>query len=200
MRTSPRASASADELLHLGGAHRRRLLDEDVLARLERRSRERIVRRDGRRDHDGVDVVVGEHLVEVAGDPCVRVALGELRAPLLARVAEPAQVGEIVEVAREVAAPVAEPRLSDPQPRHSLKTCSAALPFAPVALRRSTTSGASSTSSLVVERGVVGDDDDAVVGARLVGDGGELEPLLVDAAGRAGRGTRRRRPRSAAAR
>ena len=55
-----------DELLHLRRAHRRRLLDEDVLARLERLLRERVVCRHGRRDHDGLEVVVGEHLVEDA--------------------------------------------------------------------------------------------------------------------------------------
>ena len=55
-----------DELVHLGGAHRRRLLDEHVLARLERLLRERVVRRHRRRDHDGVERPVGEQLVEVA--------------------------------------------------------------------------------------------------------------------------------------
>ncbi len=115
----PACLRETDELLHLGEAHRRRLLDEDVLARLERRLRERIVRGNRGRDHDRVDVVGGEKLLERAGNPGVGVALAELRLSLLARVAEPAQVGEIVEVAGEVAPPVAEPRLSDPQ-RHSL--------------------------------------------------------------------------------
>ena len=44
-----------DELLHLARPHRRRLLDEHVLARLERLLRERVVRRHGRRDDDRVD-------------------------------------------------------------------------------------------------------------------------------------------------
>src|SRR6201984_1066238 len=100
----PPSLGEADQLLHLGGPHRRRLLDEDVLARLERRPRERVGRRDGGRahdrlerrardlllrreggrDHEGVAVVRGEQLTEVPRDPRVRVPLGELHAPLLA--------------------------------------------------------------------------------------------------------------------
>ena len=56
-----------DELLHLLAAHRRRLLDEDVLAGLERLLRELVVRRDGRCDDDRVDGVVGQQLVERGG-------------------------------------------------------------------------------------------------------------------------------------
>ena len=63
-----------DELLHLLAAHRRRLLDEDVLARLERLLRERVVGRHGRRDRDGLDRVVGERLGERARDAGLRVA------------------------------------------------------------------------------------------------------------------------------
>src|SRR5207247_796748 len=133
--------------LQLAGPHRRRLLDEDVQARSKGAAGQWVMRGHGRRDHDGVEVAGGDHLLEVACHPRVRVALRELGTPLLARVAEPAEVGELVEVAREVAAPVSQPRLADAKPlAHSLKTCSAALPLAPVALRRSTTSGASSTS------------------------------------------------------
>ena len=58
-----------DELLHLLAAHRGRLLDEDVLAGLERLLRELVVRRDGRRDHDRVDVRRREQLGEVVR-PC----------------------------------------------------------------------------------------------------------------------------------
>src|SRR3954451_18852816 len=54
-----------DQLLHLGGLHRRRLLDEDVLAGRERRACKRVVRRHGGRDHDRVDLVRREQLVEV---------------------------------------------------------------------------------------------------------------------------------------
>ena len=46
-----------DELLHLRGAHRGRLLDERVLARLERALRERVMRRHGCRDDDAVDAI-----------------------------------------------------------------------------------------------------------------------------------------------
>ena len=166
----PARLGEPDQLLHLRGPHRRRLLDEDVLAGLERRARERVVRRDGGRDHDGVDVVRGEQLVEVARHLRVGIALRELRAPLLARVAEPAQVGQVVEVAREVAAPVAEPGLADAEPRSQLEDV----------LRRGAL-GAGRVAEvdderrlvherLVVEGGVVGDDDDAVVVARLVRD------------------------------
>src|SRR5919201_449773 len=63
-----------DELVHLRGPHRRRLLDEDVLARLERLPRELVVRRGRRRDEDGVECGIGEHLLEVRGRARVRVA------------------------------------------------------------------------------------------------------------------------------
>ena len=56
-----------DELVHLDGAHRRRLLDQDVLAGLERAFRERMVRRDRGGDDDGVEDVV-QGVVELAGD------------------------------------------------------------------------------------------------------------------------------------
>ena len=67
----------AHELVHLGGVHRRRLLDEDVLAGLERLLREREVRRHRRRDHDRVERVVGEQVVVALGRPRVRVARRE---------------------------------------------------------------------------------------------------------------------------
>ena len=140
----PARLGEADQLLHLRDPHRRRLLDEDVLAGLERRFGERIVRRHRRRDDDRLDVG-GDHLRELAGHARVRVAVRELFPQRFARVADPREVGLVVEDTREVPAPVAQPDLSDPQ-AHSLKTCSAALPFTPVALRRSTTSDASSTS------------------------------------------------------
>ena len=55
----------ADELVHLDCAHRRRLLDEDVLAGLERALGERVVCRDGRRDDDRVERFVGKQVVEL---------------------------------------------------------------------------------------------------------------------------------------
>ena len=44
-----------DELVHLAAAHRRRLLDEHVLAGLQRLLRELVVGRHGRGDHDRVE-------------------------------------------------------------------------------------------------------------------------------------------------
>src|SRR5690242_36924 len=102
-----------DQLLHLGDPHRRRLLDEDVQTGRESLSRERIVGRDRRRDHDRIDLAGGDHLVEVAGDPSVGEAARELVPQRVARVAEPAEVGDVVVYAREVPAPVAEPDLAD---------------------------------------------------------------------------------------
>src|SRR5579884_320579 len=124
-----------DELGHLGRAHRGRLLDQHVLARLERLLRERVVRRHRRRDHDRVDAVVGEHLGEVVGRARLRVARGEALAQLRVEVAEPGQLGELVEVADEVRAPVPEPRHGDPS--QSFQTLpSTSTPF--VAFRKST--------------------------------------------------------------
>ena len=56
--TRPFASATLDQLARLLGRRRERLLDEDVLAGLERRHRERVVGRDGRRDRDRLDRLV----------------------------------------------------------------------------------------------------------------------------------------------
>ena len=134
-----------DELLHLGDVHRRRLLDEDVLLRLERLLRERVVRRHRSRDHDSLQLVVCEHLLERRRHPRVRVAGAELGAARRVGLADPGEVRELVEVAHEVLAPVPEPRLTDVH-RHSLKTVGDAVPFLPVALRRSTMRLASSTS------------------------------------------------------
>ena len=101
------------QLLHLGALHRRRLLDEHVLARLERLLRERVVGRHRRRDDDGVELVVGEQLVEVGRHPRLRMPCRELLPQLLRGVAEPRELGELVEVADEVLPPVAEADLAD---------------------------------------------------------------------------------------
>ena len=60
------------------------------------------------------------------------------------RVADPREVGERVEVSREVGAPVAEARYGDSQ---SFQTLSERRPVSPVAFRKSTTSWARSTTS-----------------------------------------------------
>ena len=64
MRTRSRSSASATSSSISCALHRRRLLDEYVLAGLERALRELVVRGHGRRDDDRVERLVGEHLVE----------------------------------------------------------------------------------------------------------------------------------------
>ena len=101
------------ELVHLGALHRRRFLHEDVLAGLERLFRERVVCRDGRGDDDGVELGIGEQLGVVGRHTGAWVARGERRAVLLIEVAEPGQVGEVVEVPRQVRAPVAEADQAD---------------------------------------------------------------------------------------
>ena len=134
-----------DELLHLVALHGRRLLDEHVLAGEKRALGQLVVRRHRRRDDDRVDAVVGEHLVEVARDPRLRMTLGEARAELVVGVAQPGQLGELVEVADEVPPPVAQAGLADPH-GHSFQTFSPVIPARPIALRRSTTRLASSAS------------------------------------------------------
>ena len=144
MRTRSRASESSHELLHLLRPHGGRLLDEHVLAGLECGLRELVVGDHGRRDHDRLELGVVEQLGEVGRDAGVRVARSELLALRLVGVAEPGEVGELVEVAREVLPPRAEAGLSDS--RHSFQTLPSTRPLEPVALRKSTTSLASSTS------------------------------------------------------
>ncbi len=144
MRTRSLLLGERDELVHLVSLHRRRLLDEDVLPGRERASREVEVRGHGRRDDHGVELVVAQHLVEVRGEPGLRIAGGDV-VPARVRVAEPAELGDLGEVAREVRSPVAETGDADAQ-AHSFQTLSERRPFEPVAFRRSTTSTASSTS------------------------------------------------------
>ena len=87
------------------GAERHRLLDEDVLARGQRPARELCVRRHRGRDDDRLDGVVGEQLVEARRGARGRVAgRGGLQA-LRARVADPGEPGQLVEVPGEVGAP-----------------------------------------------------------------------------------------------
>ena len=103
-----------DEILGVGRARRRRLLDEDVLAGLERALRELVVRRGGGGDDDRVQLRVGEHLVVVRGRPRPRIARPVALERVRRRVADPAQLGEVGEVAGQVRAPVAEADQADP--------------------------------------------------------------------------------------
>jgi hypothetical protein len=133
-----------DQLLHLLSPHRGRLLDEDVLPGFERLLRKVVVRGDGRRDHDRLDGVVGDEVVERARHARARVALGVLRAAGLVRVADPREVGQLTDDADDVLPPPADARMGDAG--QSFQTFSLVIPARPVALRRSTTSCASSTS------------------------------------------------------
>ena len=128
----------SDELLHLLAAHRRRLLDEDVLPRLERLLREGVVRRHRRRDHDGLDVVVREKVGERARHARGRIPLRVLGAARLVRVADPGEVGELADHTDDVLPPPADARVGDAG--QSFQTFSLVIPARPVALRRSTTS------------------------------------------------------------
>ena len=103
-----------DELVDLGRGHRGRLLDEHVLAGLERGLRELVVGRDRRRDDDGVELRVGEHLLEVVGPARLRIARRGTPSCLpVRRIAEPGELGEVGEVPREVLPPLAQARLAD---------------------------------------------------------------------------------------
>ena len=163
-----------DELLHLGGAHRRRLLDEDVLAGLERLLRERVVGRHGRREHDRLEVGVGEQLVVGARS---RRAFGKRRAKVSRRSSEASQIQ------------VSSPRTSRlrtrfwpqaPSPTcadadgvraHSFQTFpSTSWPAGRVAEVDDDLRAADEVG--VVDRRVGGDDRDAVVGLGLERRGG----------------------------
>jgi hypothetical protein len=73
------------------------------------------VRRYGRCHHHRVERVVGEQLVEARGRARVRVARRDGSEPLVVEVAQPREVGQFVEVAYEVRAPVVETDDADPR-------------------------------------------------------------------------------------
>ena len=110
MSTRSRVGGKRDELVDLGGGHRRRLLDEHVLSGLERPPRELGVRGHRRRHDHCVERVVREQLVEIGRRPRLREAAARSLEGTAVRVAEPCELGERVEVPREVGAPVAEAR------------------------------------------------------------------------------------------
>ncbi len=145
MSTSARSSASATSCSPRVDESER-FLDKDVLAGEQRLARELEVRDDGGRDRDGVELGIREDVLLAR-----RLAsLGEARAvalePNLVLLADPRELGtiELVQVPREIGAPVAEADGRQPQSFH---TRPFAEPFLPVALRKSTTSWAFSASS-----------------------------------------------------
>ena len=81
-----------------------------MLAGLQGCERERIVRRNGRGNGDGVELGIGDQVVVRARAAHSWVAPDERVEPGLVEVADPTQVGlfELVQVANEVRAPVAE--------------------------------------------------------------------------------------------
>ena len=109
-------------------------------------ARELEVRHDRRRDGDGVDADVRHHLLEARRLARVGKAGAEALEALLLAVADPRELCalQLVEVPREVRAPVAEAHRSEP---HSFHTRPSVEPFLPVALRKSTTSCAFAASS-----------------------------------------------------
>src|SRR5438874_2336104 len=126
------------QLVHPRRPHRRRLLDEYVLAGFERLLRELVVRRHRRRDHDGVELRIGEHLPVLGGGPGSRVARADLREPFDVDVAQPGQLRKFVEVAHEVRAPVIEADDADRRlAAHSFQTLPST-PWPLVAFRKST--------------------------------------------------------------
>ena len=135
-----------DEAVDLGRRHRRRLLDEHVLPRLQRSQREIGVRGHGRRHDHRVERLVREQLVEVGRRPCLRKTAARALDGAAVGVADPRQVRERVEVSREVGAPVAEAGHAHSRGAQSFQTLSELRPASPVALRKSTTSRASSTT------------------------------------------------------
>ncbi len=135
-----------DELLAERRGECERLLDEDVLAGEEGLARELEVRDDRGRDRDRVHLVVGEDVVEARRLARVGEAAAIALEPALVSVADPRKLGavELVEVPREVRAPVPQAYRGQFQSFH---TRPFADPFLPVALRKSTTSLAFSASA-----------------------------------------------------
>ena len=104
-----------DRLLGVCTPRRQRLLHEAVLAGVQHRDRKLGVCGDGRGEHDRVELLVAEQVLERAGDPCAWERRPGLRARALLSVTQPCELaaGDRGEVAREVRAPVAEPGDAD---------------------------------------------------------------------------------------
>ena len=88
-----------------------RVVELDVAddASVRRAAGEIGVRRDGRGDRDRVHLRVTEDVVQGGRGPGGRVARGGRGEALLARVADPGEPGEVVEVPREVRSPRPQP-------------------------------------------------------------------------------------------
>ena len=93
-----------------GDVQRHRLLDQHVTAVVERARDQRLVRRRRRRDHDRVDVVAREDLVETVAGGDGAVALRTEREAIGTLIADDGQLGarQIAQDARVVRSPVAE--------------------------------------------------------------------------------------------
>ena len=109
---APALLRRGDRLLRVGDRLRQRLLDEAVLARAQHALGERGVARDGGGEDDGVELLVGEQLLQIAGEARARERARIALARRLGGVAAPGQLAarEGSEVARQVRAPVAEAR------------------------------------------------------------------------------------------
>ena len=165
-----------DELVHLGCAHRRRLLDEDVLARLERAawrarsasapaSRSR-PRRASRRPSISSKLAVALR---------VRIAARERVEALADRRRRSRRGRRARRSCARGSAPSSRARRRR-RVRHSFQTFpSTSAPF--VALRKSTITLPRRTTSLVVDRRVRGDDHDAVVAFGLERHGAQAVEL-----------------------
>jgi hypothetical protein len=106
-----------DELAGARGIGGHGLFDEDVLAGLERRLGDPVVRADGRGDEDGLNGGVGEDLPEVGGDGYAGVAAPRLLEGLGPCVADPLdpRLRQVHVVAQHVGAPVAVADEGDPE-------------------------------------------------------------------------------------
>jgi hypothetical protein len=100
---------------------------------------------DGRRDRHGVELVVREQVVEARRLARVGEAGAVALEPAVVSIADPGERSalQVVQVSRQVRAPVAE---ADRRQLQSFHTRPFADPFLPVALRKSTTSLAFSAS------------------------------------------------------
>ena len=106
----PATLGELDELEALARGRGKRLLDEDVLSRLERRTSKREVRRHRRRERHGVDRLVGEDIVDARVGLHGRVPTLDQLEALDVAIANRDDLGavELVEVPDEVRAPVSE--------------------------------------------------------------------------------------------